>query len=74
MDRHGHADHERLVELEERLTYQQRLIDELNGVVLEQGRRLDHFSRELAAYRAAVDRLAQMPGGEDLPHDKPPHY
>jgi SlyX protein len=68
------ADRQRFVALEERLSYQQQLIDELNGVVLEQGRRLDHLSRELAAQRAALERLAELGRGEDLPHEKPPHY
>jgi SlyX protein len=68
------TDQQRLVALEERLSYQQQLIDELNGVVLEQTRRLDHLSRDLAAQRAALERLAELARGDDLPHEKPPHY
>ncbi|BBO36581.1 SlyX family protein [Lacipirellula parvula] len=67
-------DPQRLTGLEERLTYQQHLIDQLNEVVLSQGRQLERLSREVANYTTAVQRMAQNPPGEDLPHEKPPHY
>lgn len=68
------CDLQRLVALEERLTYQQHLIDQLNEVVLAQQLYLERLSRELNNYATAVARLAQSPQGEDLPHEKPPHY
>lgn len=67
-------DSPRIVALEERLTYQQHLIDQLNEVVLAQRLDLERLSRELNNYATAVARLAQSPPGEDLPHEKPPHY
>jgi SlyX protein len=66
-------DSQRITDLEERLTYQQHLIDQLNDVVLSQSRQLERLSRELAGYVTAVERLAQGVQG-DLPHEKPPHY
>ncbi|HYO26418.1 MAG TPA: SlyX family protein [Lacipirellulaceae bacterium] len=65
---------ERLVLLEERLTFQQRLIDDLNAVALEQRRELDRLTAEVALCRATLERLQQSGGGENLPHERPPHY
>ena len=59
--------------LEERLSFQQRMLEELNEVVLRQERRLEQLSRDLARCVGAVDRLAAS-AGDDLPHEKPPHY
>ncbi len=62
-----------LVVLQEKLTFQQRQLDELNEVVLEQQAELERQRRE-------IERLAQVARGlldrtgEDLPHEKPPHY
>jgi SlyX protein len=67
-------DPRRITDLEERLTYQQHLIDQLNDVVLGQARQLERLGRELASYVTAVERLAQNASGDDLPHEKPPHY
>jgi uncharacterized coiled-coil protein SlyX len=64
----------RVVALEERLTFQQRQIDELSAVALDHRRELDALNRELAQCRAALDLLRQSGAGENLPHEKPPHY
>jgi uncharacterized coiled-coil protein SlyX len=63
-----------LVALEERLTFQQRQIDELNTVALDQRREIDRLTRELNQCRDALELLRQSGAGENLPHDKPPHY
>jgi uncharacterized coiled-coil protein SlyX len=65
---------ERLHAMEERLTFQQRVIDELNEVVLHHEHRLEQLSREVARFAASLQRLADSSPGEDLPHEKPPHY
>ncbi|MCC6491454.1 MAG: SlyX family protein [Pirellulales bacterium] len=62
----------RLTALEERLSFQQRVVDQLHEVLLEQGRRIEALQREAARQRAAVQRLSAAEG--DLPHEKPPHY
>jgi SlyX protein len=67
-------DPRRITELEERLTHQQHLIDQLNEVVLGQSRQLERLGREIASYVRAVERLAENASGDDLPHEKPPHY
>ena len=66
-------DPRRITDLEERLTHQEHLIDQLNDVVLGQARQLERLSRELANYVSAVERLSAAAEG-DLPHEKPPHY
>lgn len=68
------AANQRIVELEERLTFQQRQIDELHGVALDHRRELDSLTAELTRLRAAFDRLSDAAMGDDLPHEKPPHY
>ncbi|QDT70898.1 SlyX family protein [Lacipirellula limnantheis] len=68
------TDARRLTDLEERLTHLQHLLDQLNAVVLGQARQVERLERELANYVTAVERLAQSGLGEDLPHEKPPHY
>ena len=62
------------IELEQKLTFQQRAYEELNAVVLEQRTELEQLRRELANLRRVVEALAERGGGEDLPHEKPPHY
>jgi len=63
-----------IAELQAQLLFQQRLLDQLNNVVLEQQAVLDRFRRDLETLRAMVQRLAEHGQGEDLPHEKPPHY
>lgn len=60
-----------IIALEERLAYQQHLLDQLNGVVLQQRGEIDRLARELAALR---DSLNELNTGENLPYEKPPHY
>lgn len=64
---------QRLTALEERLTHLEQQYDALNSVVLAGGRELEQVLRQLAANRAAIDRL-EDDRGEDLHHEKPPHY
>ena len=62
-----------LVALEEKLTFQQRQFEELNSVVLKQQAELDRQRRELANLARMLQGLMDRTG-EDLPHEKPPHY
>jgi uncharacterized coiled-coil protein SlyX len=64
----------RIVALEERLMFQQRLLEELSGVALDHRRELDKLASELAQCRAALQRLSDAREAGDLPHEKPPHY
>ncbi len=62
------------MELEEKLMFQQRALEELNGVVLRQQADLDRLDRELQNLRTLVQAWGEHGTGEDLPHEKPPHY
>jgi SlyX protein len=65
---------DRLRLLEERLAFQERLIDQLNEAVLHQQQRLDQLTRQLAVMTQSLEQLAAQSQGGDLPHEKPPHY
>ena len=60
--------------LEEKLMFQQRMLDKLNEVVLAQQAELDRQQRELTSCRNTIEGLQDSRPGEDLPHEKPPHY
>ena len=62
------------VELEEKIMFQQRTLDELNSVVLQQQTEIDRLSRELQALRTLYQQSIEQGAGNDLPHEKPPHY
>ena len=64
----------RVVELEQKLTFQQAAFDQLNGVVLEQQAELEQLRREVRTLNQLLQRLHDRGGGDDLPHEKPPHY
>ena len=63
-----------VVDLEQKLTFQQRAFDQLNGVVLEQQAELESLRREFRSLRQSLQGLTDRGAGEDLPHEKPPHY
>ncbi|MEM9354310.1 MAG: SlyX family protein [Planctomycetota bacterium] len=60
--------------LEEQLAFQQHALDELHSVVLTQQQELEALRREIARLTAAVEQIKEQGWGEDLPHEKPPHY
>lgn len=61
----------RITELEERYTYQQRLLAELNDVAIAQQRALDALSARL---RRLEERLSEGASEPHEPFEKPPHY
>lgn len=64
-------DDDRIVELEIKLAYQEKLIRELDALVRGFGDKLDRTDRELAALKQAI-RSPETPAGPA--NDKPPHY
>lgn len=62
----------RVTELEVRFMEQQRVVDELSGVVAEQQRQLDAFALQV---KRLADKLAADPGlvARDA-DERPPHY
>ncbi len=64
----------RLYEIEKRLAYLEKYVDELNSVVIEQNKELEHLRRYT---KMLEDKLVSSasPLLEDRPHlEKPPHY
>jgi uncharacterized coiled-coil protein SlyX len=65
------ADETRLLKLEEKVAYQDKLLADLNEVVVTLHRRLD----ELVARLGTAERtLRHELDGRDVPNEKPPHY
>ncbi|WP_394830752.1 SlyX family protein [Pendulispora rubella] len=66
----------RLIELEIRYSHLDRLVEELNRVVFEQGKAIDGLRAELLRMRSRLDDAPE--GGRDrttlLVDEKPPHY
>lgn len=71
---HESTDPSRLLAIEERLTFQQRLIEQLNEVVLSQSKQIERLGCELANYATAIERISQGSFEEAAPDEKPPHY
>ncbi len=74
MDKKTHSsENSTIIALEEKLSFQQRQLDQLNSVMLEQQAELQRLRRE-------HDRLAEVVrewfshNGESLPQERPPHY
>jgi SlyX protein len=59
----------RIVDLEIRYTHQERLIEELNQVVIAQSKVLTRLQEELEALRTRV-----LSREDAVPHERPPHY
>lgn len=67
---------QRLVDLEMRLTYQQKLIDELNSVVTEQTMTLLRLEKSVGTLVQHHDQMQRQlrEQSPNLPHERPPHY
>lgn len=63
-----------ILNLEHQLAFHQRAFEELNTVVLEQQCELESMRRELSSLKQVIQGLAEKGTGQDLPHQKPPHY
>jgi uncharacterized coiled-coil protein SlyX len=61
----------RVLRLEEKVAYQDKLIAELNDVVVSLQRRADELARRL---EVAERTLRSELGGREMPNETPPHY
>ncbi len=67
---------ERLINIEEKITFQEDLIEELNKTVFQQQQKLERLERMYVALAGQVRSIAES-GGEDsksLANERPPHY
>ncbi len=62
---------ERLVDIELAITEQQRVLDDLNEVIIAQGRQIDLLKKENKLLKQMIEREAVKPLDEETP---PPHY
>ena len=66
---------ERVTELETLLTHQQRIISELNEVIIQQAQRLDELLLRIGQLDGKLDGLQdQLVEQRNLEDEKPPHY
>ena len=65
------ADDDRVMDLEIKLAYQDKLIRELDALVRTFGVKLDETQRELKALKQSL-RSPEVPSGPA--NEKPPHY
>ncbi len=65
------VDSERLLDLEVRIAYQDRLVRELDALVRQFADRLDQAERELKTLKQS---LVSPEGGVGPGNEKPPHY
>ncbi|MEO2049033.1 MAG: SlyX family protein [Pirellulales bacterium] len=65
---------QRIHALEEQLAFQQHTVDGLEETVRGQQTQLEHLKSQLEQMRGFVERLSSGELGQDLPHEKPPHY
>jgi SlyX protein len=64
-------DEARLLKLEEKVAYQDKLIAELNDVVVKLHRQVDEVRARL---QVAERTVQQELGSREMPNEKPPHY
>lgn len=64
----------RIDKLEEQLAFQQRELEQLNEVVTLQQSELSEMRLHWTRCRMELDRLRESGFGDELPHEKPPHY
>lgn len=67
---------DRQTRLEELLAHQQHLIDALNTEVTGQRQEISRLSQSVERLEARLKVLAEyvQRSGEELPHERPPHY
>lgn len=65
------SDEARLLNLEEKIAYQDKTIAELNDVVVA-------LNRQVSEQKARLEQVERLLGGElsrrEMPNEKPPHY
>lgn len=65
---------DRLIELENRIAFQDHTLQELNEVIVRQQREIDDLRRELEALRAQFQALAPALVASRSEETPPPHY
>lgn len=66
-----HTNEDRLINIEMALTQQQKMLDELNSVVIEQGHRIEILNKQNQYLLNILKQETVKPQSEETP---PPHY
>ena len=65
----------KLVELEEKISYLQNMLDELNMVVFRQGEKIEKLNNQIKETNEKLINQSQSQSGQsEVVVDKPPHY
>jgi len=62
---------QRLINIEIAIANQEKVIDELNQVIIAQGKQIDNLLRQNKYLLSILENDVVKPSGEELP---PPHY
>jgi len=62
---------ERFINLEMAITEQQRMLDDLNDVIIRQQKKIDFLKKENILLKALIEHEQVKPLSEEVP---PPHY
>ena len=65
----------KLVELEEKISYLQNMLDELNMFVFRQGEKIEKLSNQIKeTNEKLINQSDSQPLQSEVIEDKPPHY
>lgn len=62
---------EKLIQIETALANQERIVEDLNSVIIEQGKMIDRLLKQNQYLMSVVDQDTVKPFSEETP---PPHY
>ena len=66
---------EKLIELEEKISYLDHTIEELNKVVFRQMQKIDELEEMIKHLSGKIDQLRDnSESGAQITNDRPPHY
>ena len=64
----------KIVELEEKITHLQNMLDDLNMVVFRQGKLVDKLNLETKELKTKLQDFNDSQSNQTVNDDKPPHY
>ena len=65
----------KLVELEEKISYLQNMLDELNMVIFRQGEKIEKLNNQIKeTNEKLINQSDSQSGQSEVIDDKPPHY
>lgn len=65
---------ERLIEIESKISYQEDMVQELNKIIYQQQKQIDHLEAICSALVNHVRDLSDSMAESSATNEKPPHY